>query len=35
MYQTVGSNITLFIAEALNKPIYRRKITGSPKITTL
>jgi hypothetical protein len=35
MYQTVGSNVTLGIAEALELPIYRRKIIGKPKITTL
>jgi len=31
MYQTVGTNVTLAIAEALGKPIYRRPITGTPK----
>lgn len=35
MYQTVGTNITLAIAECLQKPIYRRKITGKPKILNL
>ena len=35
MYQTVGTNITLAIAEALGKPLYRRKITGKAKITDL
>lgn len=35
MYQTVGSNITLAEAEALGKPIYRRRITGTPKVMNL
>ena len=35
MYQTVGTNITVGIAEALGKPIYRRKITGKTKIKNL
>ena len=35
MYQTVGTNITLAIADALGKPLYRKKITGKPKITDL
>jgi len=35
MYQTVGTNATLKIAEALDKPIYRRPITGKPKLMTL
>ena len=35
MYQTVGTNITVAIAEWLQKPIYRRKITGKPKIINL
>lgn len=35
MYQTVGTNATLTIAKALNKPIYRRAITGKPKKITL
>lgn len=35
MYQTVGTNATLAIAEALEKPIYRRPITGKPKKITL
>ena len=35
MYQTVGTNVTLAIAEALGLPIYRRPITGKPKVMTL
>jgi|LakMenEpi03Aug12_release.lakeMendotaPanAssembly.Ray.scaffolds.fasta_scaffold5989121_1 hypothetical protein len=35
MYQTVGTNATLEIAEALEKPIYRRPIKGKPKIISL
>ena len=35
MYQTVGTNLSLAIAQALQKPIYRRKIVGKPKITNL
>ena len=35
MYQTVGTNATLIIAEALAKPIYRRPILGTPKVKTL
>jgi len=35
MYQTVGSNMTLGIAEALGVPIYRRAIKGKPKIIDL
>jgi hypothetical protein len=35
MYQTVGTNLTLAIAECLQKPIYRKKIVGKPKITNL
>lgn len=35
MYQTVGTNITKAIAEAMGKPLYRRIITGKAKITTL
>lgn len=35
MYQTVGTNATLAIAQALEKPIYRRPIMGKPKIMTL
>jgi len=35
MYQTVGTNATLAIAQALDKPIYRRPIIGKPKIMTL
>lgn len=35
MYQTVGSNITLAEAEAMGKPIYRKRITGTPKIMSL
>ena len=35
MYQTVGSNATLAIAHALELPIYRRLITGTPKLTAL
>lgn len=35
MYQTVGSNISLAIAEALEKPLYRKRIIGKPKITNL
>jgi len=35
MYQTVGTNATLAIAEALALPIYRRPITGKPKVKTL
>ena len=35
MYQTVGTNATLAIAEALGRPIYRRPITGKPKIMSL
>jgi diphthamide synthase (EF-2-diphthine--ammonia ligase) len=35
MYQTVGTNATLAIAEALDKPIYRRPILGKPKKITL
>lgn len=35
MYQTVGTNATLAIAESLEKPIYRRPITGKPKKITL
>lgn len=35
MYQTVGTNTTLAIAQALEKPIYRRPITGKPKLLTL
>nr|VVW87620.1 unnamed protein product [Nymphaea colorata] len=35
MYQTVGTNATLSIAEALERPIYRRPIIGKPKKMTL
>ncbi len=35
MYQTVGTNATLSISEALNIPIYRRPITGKAKIKSL
>jgi diphthamide synthase (EF-2-diphthine--ammonia ligase) len=35
MYQTVGTNATLKIAEALEKPIFRRPIIGKPKKMTL
>ena len=35
MYQTVGTNATLIIAQALDKPIYRRPIIGKPKLMTL
>lgn len=35
MYQTVGTNSTLAIAKALEKPIYRRPIMGKPKIMSL
>lgn len=35
MYQTVGTNATLAIAKALDKPIYRRPIEGKPKKMTL
>lgn len=35
MYQTVGSNVTVGIAEALGKPIYRRRIGGKPRVTGL
>ena len=31
MYQTVGTNATIFIAKALDKPLYRRPIIGKPK----
>jgi len=35
MYQTVGTNATVVISQALDKPIYRRAITGSPKVKSL
>ena len=35
MYQTVGTNVSLAVAQALEKPIYRRPITGKPKKMTL
>ena len=35
MYQTVGTNISLGIAEAMEKPLFRRKIGGKAKITNL
>lgn len=35
MYQTVGTNVTQAIAEALGVPIYRKEIKGEPKITSL
>lgn len=35
MYQTVGTNISLAISEALEKPIFRKSIKGKPKITNL
>jgi diphthine-ammonia ligase len=35
MYQTVGTNAVQAIAEALNKPLYRREIKGMPKITSM
>jgi diphthamide synthase (EF-2-diphthine--ammonia ligase) len=35
MYQTVGTNATLAIASALERPLYRRPITGKPKVMTL
>ena len=35
MYQTVGTNATLAISEALERPLYRRPIIGKPKIKTL
>jgi hypothetical protein len=35
MYQTVGTNATIKIAEALEKPIFRRPIIGKPKKMTL
>lgn len=35
MYQTVGSNVTLAIAEVLGKVLIRRKIVGKPKIMSL
>jgi diphthamide synthase (EF-2-diphthine--ammonia ligase) len=35
MSQTVGSNLALAIAEAMEKPIYRRKITHTPTILNL
>lgn len=35
MYQTVGTNTTLAIAKALDKPIYRRPINGKPKVMSL
>ena len=35
MYQTVGTNATLAISEALERPLYRRPIIGKPKVMTL
>ena len=35
MYQTVGTNMSKAIAEALGKPLYRKRITGKAKITNL
>ncbi len=35
MYQTVGTNITVAIAEAMQLPLYRRLIKGKPSIVTL
>lgn len=35
MYQTVGTNAVKAIAEAMGRPIYRREIKGTPKITKM
>ena len=35
MYQTVGTNLSIGIAEAMEKPLLRRKIGGKAKITNL
>ena len=35
MYQTVGTNATLLISQALEKPLYRAPITGKPKFISL
>lgn len=35
MYQTVGTNATLAISQALERPIYRRPIKGTPKQKSL
>lgn len=35
MYQTVGSNLSTAIAQCLDKPLYRQKILGTPKNTSL
>lgn len=35
MYQTVGTNLSIGIAEAMEKPLFRRKIGGKAKITNL
>jgi diphthamide synthase (EF-2-diphthine--ammonia ligase) len=32
MYQTVGSNAVEYIAQALEKPLFRRPITGTAKL---
>jgi hypothetical protein len=35
MYQTVGTNISVCISEALELPIYRKQISGKPKVMNL
>lgn len=35
MYQTVGSNAVEYIAKALDKPLFRRPITGTAKLIAM
>jgi diphthamide synthase (EF-2-diphthine--ammonia ligase) len=35
MYQTVGSNLVPAIAEAMEIPLYRKKIRGKAKVLNL
>lgn len=35
MYQSVGTNITTLIAEAMEKPLFRKEIKGKPIIQDL
>ena len=35
MYQSVGAEVVELIGQAIGKPLYRRPITGTPKVQTM